>query len=248
MAKISTYPLASPVSLSDMVIGSDVVNSNVTKNFEVADILALSNNPTVLTAFVPYTGAVGNVNLGVNDLAVNYIQVADGIQAVNQISAATLDANLVEVYQELKITTGAVIDLDGNTGSAGDIMLSQGVGVTPIWETQATLFSNLVPYNGATANVDLGTNAIYAADGVFNNSVELEANVELILDGDTGSIGEVLLSQGSGNTPIWETQALFFANAVLTLPTYASNAAALAGGLIQGQLYASAAGVVSIVL
>jgi hypothetical protein len=35
---------------------------------------------------------------------------------------------------------------------------------------------------------------------------------------------------------------------VLTLPTYASNAAALAGGLVQGQLYKSAAGVVSIVL
>jgi hypothetical protein len=35
---------------------------------------------------------------------------------------------------------------------------------------------------------------------------------------------------------------------VLTLPTYASNAAALAGGLVQGQLYKSSAGVVSIVL
>ena len=37
-------------------------------------------------------------------------------------------------------------------------------------------------------------------------------------------------------------------NAILTLPTYASDAAALAGGLVQGQLYKSAAGVVSIVL
>lgn len=37
-------------------------------------------------------------------------------------------------------------------------------------------------------------------------------------------------------------------SAILTLPTYASNAAALAGGLIQGQLYKSSVGVVSIVL
>jgi hypothetical protein len=37
-------------------------------------------------------------------------------------------------------------------------------------------------------------------------------------------------------------------SAILVLPTYASNAAALAGGLVQGQLYASASGVVSIVL
>jgi hypothetical protein len=34
---------------------------------------------------------------------------------------------------------------------------------------------------------------------------------------------------------------------VLTLPIYASNAAALAGGLVIGNLYRSAAGVVSIV-
>lgn len=37
-------------------------------------------------------------------------------------------------------------------------------------------------------------------------------------------------------------------NVVLTLPTYASNAAALSGGLVAGQLYKSSAGVVSIVL
>jgi hypothetical protein len=35
---------------------------------------------------------------------------------------------------------------------------------------------------------------------------------------------------------------------VLTLPTYASNSAALAGGLVQGQLYKSSTGVVSIVI
>ena len=34
----------------------------------------------------------------------------------------------------------------------------------------------------------------------------------------------------------------------LTLPTYASNSAALAGGLVQGQLYKSSTGVVSIVI
>jgi hypothetical protein len=37
-------------------------------------------------------------------------------------------------------------------------------------------------------------------------------------------------------------------SAVLTLPTYASNAAALVGGLVVGQLYKSSAGVVSIVI
>jgi hypothetical protein len=37
-------------------------------------------------------------------------------------------------------------------------------------------------------------------------------------------------------------------SATLTLPTYASNSAAIAGGLTQGQLYKSSSGVVSIVI
>ncbi len=60
---------------------------------------------------------------------------------------------------------------------------------------------------------------------------------------------------GTDVTPNKETKNFLISSllqllpsAVLTLPTYASNAAALAGGLVQGQLYASASGVVSIVL
>jgi uncharacterized membrane protein len=41
MAKISSYPSASPVDLSDMVIGTDTINSNATKNFKIEDILEL---------------------------------------------------------------------------------------------------------------------------------------------------------------------------------------------------------------
>lgn len=41
MAKISTYPIINPPLLSDLIIGSDVANSNVTKNFEIQDILEL---------------------------------------------------------------------------------------------------------------------------------------------------------------------------------------------------------------
>jgi len=64
MAKISTYPVASSPSGSDLVIGTDAVNSNQTKNFAISDILALGN----LSSFVPYTGATNNVDLGGNNL------------------------------------------------------------------------------------------------------------------------------------------------------------------------------------
>jgi hypothetical protein len=42
MAKISTYPSASPVNPNDRLIGTDSTNNDATKNFYVSDLLALS--------------------------------------------------------------------------------------------------------------------------------------------------------------------------------------------------------------
>lgn len=41
MAKISSYPVDSSVSLSDKLIGTDAENSNETKNYLISDILSL---------------------------------------------------------------------------------------------------------------------------------------------------------------------------------------------------------------
>lgn len=63
MAKISTYASASAPTLSDMLIGTDIADSNNTKNFTIGGMLALANDPTVLTGFVPYTGATQDLDL-----------------------------------------------------------------------------------------------------------------------------------------------------------------------------------------
>lgn len=70
-------------------------------------------------------------------------------------------------------------------------------------------------------------------------------NVPLSTDILIGS--DVVSSNVTKNFKIEDILQLI-SEVVLTLPTYASNAAALAGGLVQGQLYKSSAGVVSIVL
>jgi hypothetical protein len=44
MAKISTYPIITSPVLSDILIGSDVMNTNKTKNFMLSDILGLFSN------------------------------------------------------------------------------------------------------------------------------------------------------------------------------------------------------------
>ena len=74
MAKISSYPSDANVTTSDRLIGSDNENSNETKNFEVGDIINLAQ--TVISGnFVPYTGATGNVDLGVYALTSSLVSV-----------------------------------------------------------------------------------------------------------------------------------------------------------------------------
>lgn len=64
MAKISTYPSVGNPNLSDMLIGTDSADNNATKNFTIGSMLALVNDPSILTDFVPYTGATQDVDLG----------------------------------------------------------------------------------------------------------------------------------------------------------------------------------------
>ena len=44
MAKIATYVVDSNVQLTDMVIGTDLGDNNITKNYLISDIVALANS------------------------------------------------------------------------------------------------------------------------------------------------------------------------------------------------------------
>lgn len=57
MAKISSYPLDSNISSSDMLIGTDADSNNATKNFSVGDLTDYLNNTNLLYNFVPLANA-----------------------------------------------------------------------------------------------------------------------------------------------------------------------------------------------
>ena len=80
MAKISTYPGPSSPSLSDMLIGTDVNDMNMTKNFTILDILSVSGS----TAYVPYIGATNNVDLG------SYTLTTDILYATTNVDTNTI--------------------------------------------------------------------------------------------------------------------------------------------------------------
>lgn len=132
MAKISTYPADATPSLSDMVIGTDVNDANNTKNYSIGSILGLAN----LGNYVPYTGAVQDVNLGTRSLI-----FAGGKLLVNNFGSIGIELN-----------SGSSIALGSSLeGSYGQIAMSNGPGLSPTWEDVSVLtnhgqfFSTLNP-------------------------------------------------------------------------------------------------------
>lgn len=136
MAKISTYTTDTNVTGGDMLIGTDVDNSNATKNFTVSDLAAYM--ATNLTNFVPYTGATGNVDLGANDLNLQSLTVNSGISL-----------------------TGELFTL-GSSGTLGQILKSNGPSLSPEWVDIATAIDGKLWkgsfYDSVTQNLTGGAN------------------------------------------------------------------------------------------
>lgn len=280
MAKISTYPGPSSPSLSDMLIGTDVNDMNMTKNFSILDILSVSGS----TAYVPYIGATNNVdlgsytlttdilyattnvdtntitfsgssfviadtgftNIGLNiDLTSNKYYLGDTIGSLNSTTIVVDDSNS-------RIELNGSIYTNGSVGTSGQILTSQGAGLPATWA-----LPSFVPYTGATGDVNLGiykltanrlianielttpvvkTNSpsffisdssgtysglwlnfsgykYYLGDVAtqlngtmltvddFNNRIEI--NSQFYTNGSVGASGQVLTSQGAGLPPTW---------------------------------------------
>lgn len=166
MAKISSYPSDANVTTSDRLIGSDNENSNETKNFQIGDIINLAASIIIPPGgFIPYTGATANVDLGAYTLSTSYLTSSLGI-FIDGVNGA--------------------ISLDGDEGSTGEFLVSQGPGATPSWTNPSSVF---VPYTGATGNVDLGNNSldadvINAGDVYANNLFNVVGNPSIFVGND----------------------------------------------------------------
>ena len=89
-----------------MVIGTDVANSNETKNFSISDIFNLALSSGI---FVPYTGAIADVDLGAHNLAVGLGLSLSG--------------------------SNSPVVANGSHGTNGQVLTSAGIGTTPYWST-----------------------------------------------------------------------------------------------------------------
>tara|TARA_R110000796_G_C14415336_1_gene419268 strand:- start:51 stop:803 length:753 start_codon:yes stop_codon:yes gene_type:complete len=109
MSRISTYPIDSAVNVDDLLIGTDSVDSNITKNYSILSIVGLSTLQAVLDA--------GNT----------------ATQTIN----LTGTVNSTDVQTVGMGVTGAFTDTNSQPGTANDVLTSTGTAVD--WSDTLTL-------------------------------------------------------------------------------------------------------------
>jgi hypothetical protein len=144
MAKISTYDNASPVSLTDKVIGTSVGGSpsDATKNFLLSDILALFEGSITLsdvltagntaTNNIVLTGDITCTNSTVTGLALtNNLRVTGAIDGQSNARGSINIALLPAFADNVAAAAGGLI--------AGDVYRTDGTGATPPFTTAGLL-------------------------------------------------------------------------------------------------------------
>jgi hypothetical protein len=203
MARISTYAADTNVTGGDMMIGTDVDNSNATKNFTVSSLIAYAATNNL----VPYTGATQNVNLGSNnltvggDLSITGPTLLGGTLGVTGITTLNNDLNVTGLTTLGDTNVNGDIDFNGlfliagSEGAAGELLTSFGTGNPPQWTNPLTAY---VPYIGATTDLNLGVHQLSAT------GVDVKTG-PLFVNGSAGTLNQILVSQGVGTNPAWQT-------------------------------------------
>ena len=136
-----------------------------------------------------------------------------GLTVTGPSSLAGLTATTLGLSQPLTSTSQATftaltltgntegLTINGNAGSIGQFLVSQGPGAAPIWQTS----------NFSTAHITAGSidgtpiGASVPAAGTFTSLSLAGVTSPLNLNNSAGAYGQVLTSQGAGQTPIWTT-------------------------------------------
>jgi len=173
MAKISTYPFPSSPTLSDKLIGTDLNDMLMTKNFTISDIISVAGSST----YVPYTGGNNDVFLLGYGFYANEFVVYGGTSSQFLKADGSIDSNVYALASSLALYvpyTGATsnVVLGSNTisasgyivpgGTSSDFLKADGSVDPSTYLTTSAAASTYVPYTGATGDVDLGANRLTA--------------------------------------------------------------------------------------
>ena len=199
--KISSYAVLSNPQLGDKLIGTDVNNMDVTKNFTIESLFQLGNSSGL---FVPYTGATANVVLGSHSITASSIIKSGGTSSQFLKADGSVDSNTyltssnfsygsfydTTTQTALAANTAYAVKLNStdSTATSGFSILTDGFGNKTIIKA-----ANAGVYNiqfsaqlrrgsgGTSETIDFwlrknGTNVPYT-----NTSVSVQANAGLLV-------------------------------------------------------------------
>jgi hypothetical protein len=207
MSKISTYPGPSLPSLSDKLIGTDVNDMLMTKNFTISDIISVAGSST----YVPYTGGNNDVFLPGYGFYANEFVVYGGTSSQFLKADGSIDSN---VYALASSITGLVpytgatgdVDLGANKLTADAILARSSTGI---------LYLSPSPFDTVGLKLEFLTGVYSLGDytslsgGTYiivdDANTRIELSKGIYTNGSEGSSGQVLTSQGAGLPATWST-------------------------------------------
>tara|TARA_B110000977_G_scaffold199432_1_gene286806 strand:- start:7798 stop:8793 length:996 start_codon:yes stop_codon:yes gene_type:complete len=200
MAKISTYPITQP-TINDILIGSDVDNINVTKNFLLGDILQLVpvaglnvqslNTLTGAITLLPQ-GGIAITQVG-NDIVLDTSDVGEfrSLTTTGTSGAATLTGGVLNIpdYDNTGITSLTT------TGTSGVATLASGVLNIPDYTNTGISSLTTTGTSGSAATL---------IAGVLDIPTPIIPTVPFTSLTTTGTSGVATLSGGVLNIPDYD--------------------------------------------
>ena len=174
MARISTYPIISTPTLNDVLIGTDVENLNITKNFTLSEI-----GNVIGQFYVPYVGATGNVDLGAFNIT-GSAYIVDGGTASQFLKAdGSLDSTAYVPFARTITINTVTYDLSSDrswdlptinsfttNGTSGPATYSAKALNIPVYQSQGDYITQLsgeaYAMGPGNATVTLDNNAVIA--------------------------------------------------------------------------------------
>jgi len=232
MAKISTYQNDSSPSLSDKLIGTDVDDMNMTKNYTISSILSVPGSST----YVPYTGATDDVNIsGFGFYGAEFV-VIGGTSAQFLKADGSVDNNTYLTTGDAASTYATIASLSSYvpySGATGSLDMGVwNVTATDLYVLDEAFISLIQPQTDNLLIKDAtGLNTIASFDfanltytigdvsGTQNSTIVevndtdeqikliandyIEIGGKVLANASIGASGQVLTSQGSGGPVQW---------------------------------------------
>lgn len=205
MAKISTYPQPTPPQLSDYVIGTDVSDAKMTKNFLLSDILNLA---TTTGQFVTVDGVQTITGSKTFDYG-----TSEGV-------VASVTINVPAQTQTVLSPDALLIYINGQTPTSTPGFVG-GVVVSASGLDNVCYYASLGSTSGTSQGIFIDSNDAHTGDFLIfrkrvtgspttvkfsvlsTGTVYISNSISLV--GSEGTVGQVMVSNGPSNAPSWQT-------------------------------------------